>query len=232
MKIKQKFHEIKTAFVDVFYPNQCQICQTQLNFTEKHICLSCAYDLPFINDSEMISRQLCQIFWGRVEIKKVYSLFDYQKGNQVQDILHQLKYKGKFRLGNYFGEMLGETIPNGIFFDAIVPVPLHPKKQLKRGFNQSEAIAQGISKSIGVNVKNKWIQRTAYNDSQTKFTKYDRWDNVRSIFKVMNEKKLRNKHILLVDDVLTTGATVESCAQEMAAIENCSVSIATLAARL
>ena len=114
----------------------------------------------------------------------------------------------------------------------IIPVPLHPKKLKIRGYNQSTVIAKGICKELKIPIEEKFIERVSHNESQTKFSKYDRYENVRSIFKVINPDKLINKHVLLVDDVLTTGATIEACVQQLNKVPGCKVSVATLAARI
>lgn len=223
---------ISHALFAVFYPNQCQICDVDLTMNEKHVCLACSYDLPYIAQNEYQLQQLQQLFWGRVEVESVFSLLNYQRGNQTQRILHQLKYKKKKKLGSYFGEVLGATIIAETKFDLILPIPLHPKKERQRGFNQSSIIAEGIAKKINIPVSKKYLIRHAYNESQTQFSKYDRWHNVKRIFKVMHPHELENKHVLLVDDVLTTGATLEACVVELMQIKNCTISIATLAARI
>jgi ComF family protein len=220
------------ALLDVFYPDDCQICHESLMGTEQHLCLNCANELPYLSNSAREQELLRQVFWGRVKIQGVHSLFNYQKGNQVQTLLHLIKYKRKLKIGEYFGEVLGKAITAESTFTAVVPVPLHPKKLRQRGYNQSTVIAKGISKSTGVPLVEDAIVRNEYNLSQTKFTKYDRWENVRQIFSVKKPNKLLGQHILLVDDVLTTGATLEACVKPLLAIDNCQVSIATLAARI
>ncbi len=165
-------------------------------------------------------------------MKHVYSLLNYQRGNQTQRLLHLLTYKQKKKLGHYFGEVLGEVITDSDQFHAIIPVPLHPKKERLRGFNQSRVIADGIAAKTKIPINETCLTRNSHNLSQTTFSKYDRWDNVRRIFSVKQSEKLENKHLLLVDDVLTTGATIEACILELLKIKNCTVSIATLAARI
>lgn len=232
MSVANQLHTITGAFLDVFYPNICQICDVDLNMNERHVCLSCAFDLPYIGQNKKELQKLEKLFWGRVEVRNVYSLLNYQRGNQTQRLLHLLKYKEKKKLGHYFGEILSEVIGESSKIHAIVPVPLHPKKQRLRGFNQSRVIADGIASKTKIPVVESCLIRNSHNLSQTKFSKYDRWDNVRRIFSVRQNHKLENKHVLLVDDVLTTGATIEACVLELLKIKNCSVSIATLAARI
>ncbi len=232
MGLAYQTRTISYAFVDIFYPNRCQICAADLTMNEKHVCLSCMYDLPYIAQSQYELHRLKQLFWGRVKVEEVFSLLNFQRGNQTQEILHQLKYQRKTKLGSHFGERLGSVLPTDFRPDLILPIPLHPKKQRERGYNQSALIAHGISRKINVPVSEKFLKRPTYNASQTKFSKYDRWDNVNRIFAIKSADKLRNKHVLVVDDVLTTGATIESCVLELMQIENCRVSIATLAARV
>ncbi len=227
MNKKRIVQTISYSVLDVFYPNNCSICSTHLNHHEKYICLNCLYDLPYIETQLSLEK----IFWGRVSVEKVYSLLNYQKGNQTQKILHELKYKNKSKLAYHLGTILGEKITNEKF-DQIIPVPLHPKKLQKRGYNQSTLIAKGIESVIGIQVNEKNLIRNAFNLSQTKFSKYERWDNVKQIFSVVNPEYFIKKHVLLIDDVLTTGATIEACVAELLKIKDCKVSIATLAARI
>ncbi len=232
MSVAKQFRTISGAFLDVFYPNICQICSTDLNMNERHVCLSCAYDLPYIGQNKKELHKLEKLFWGRAKVEHVYSLLNYQRGNQTQKLLHLLKYKQKKKLGQYFGEVLAEVITESENIQAILPVPLHPKKEKLRGYNQSRVIADGVANKTNIPVNSKCLVRNSHNLSQTQFSKYDRWDNVRQIFSVKQNKELENKHVLLVDDVLTTGATIEACVLELLKIKNCTVSIATLAARI
>ena len=218
--------------MDIFYPNQCEICQKDLGLNENHLCLTCLYDLPYIKGNKSQENALSQLFWGRADVIHTQALFNYQKGNQVQDILHLIKYKSKTKLAEFFGEKLGALIKDYQNIDYILPIPLHPKKLRKRGFNQSSLIAKGMERTANVKVNEKILKRVKHNPSQTTVTKFDRWENVRSIFEVKKPKKVQGKHVLVVDDVLTTGATIESCVQQLLKIEGCKVSVATLAARV
>ena len=228
--LKYQLQILTGSTLDIFYPNQCEICQADLNLNEHHICLSCLYDLPYI-EIDSNEHGLNKLFWGRAEVNKTHALFNYQKGNQVQDILHLIKYKRKTKLAEYLGQKLGQSMTDKSF-DYILPVPLHPKKLRKRGFNQSTLIAKGIQKATQIKVNEKFLKRVKHNPSQTTVSKYDRWENVRSIFQVRKAEQLKNKHVLVVDDVLTTGATIEACIKQLLSIEGCKVSVATLAARV
>ncbi len=220
------------SVLDIVFPNDCAICNTHLLHNENYLCLNCRFDLPYINQSQNYQDSLQKLFWGRVNVERVYSLLNYQKGNQTQTLLHLLKYHDKTKLAAYLGERLGAVIPNPKQFDFIIPVPLHPKKQRKRGYNQSTVIGNGVNQKLNVPLNEKILFRSSHNKSQTNYTKYDRWDNVNTIFKVKKPKLLENKHILLIDDVLTTGATIEACVKELLKSKGCKVSIATLAARI
>lgn len=218
--------------LQLIYPASCCICENDLMLSESHVCSKCAYDLPYITNNEQDVTKLSKLFWGRVEIQQIHSYLNYQKGNSVQAILHQIKYKSRPKIAIHFGRLLAKSIPKDHSYSCIVPVPLHPKKFAKRGFNQSTAIAEGLAEILEIPINEKCIRRNSYNESQTKFSKYDRFENVRSIFTVTKPEQIKGQHILLVDDVLTTGATIEACAAELLCIEGCKVSIATLAARV
>lgn len=232
MEIGSQLKIISKSMLDIVYPNHCLTCSLDLKAEEKHICLNCLHDLPMIPQNETTKLKLEQLFWGRSDVQGTYALLDYQKGNQVQDVLGLIKYKQKTSFAKYLGSKLGEMVSVEKGFDFIVPVPLHPKKKKLRGFNQSTIIAQGIQDRIQVPINERILKRLAHNPSQTTVSKYERWENVRDIFKVNNPTKIKGKHVLLVDDVLTTGATIEACLKQLLNVEGCQVSVATLAVRI
>ncbi len=223
---------VSNSMLDVIYPNNCSICSTNLNGNESYLCLNCKYDLPYINQLPTNVESLQKLFWGRVDVKQIFALLNYQKGNQTQKILHQLKYNKKTKLAQHFGEMIGDLVKSSEKYAYLIPVPLHPKKKRIRGFNQSTVIAKGMLKTTNIPILEKVIKRTEFNKSQTNFSKYDRWDNVRNIFSIVKPKLLENKHVILIDDVLTTGATIEACIKELLKVKGCQVSVAVLAARI
>lgn len=220
------------AALQILYPERCALCEADLIRGEHHLCATCAFDLPYITGNQTDVTKLNKLFWGRVPVQSVYALFNYQKGNQVQTILHAIKYKSRPLVATHFGRVLGQAMPAKHSLTCILPVPLHPKKERKRGFNQSLAIAEGLADELKLPIYKRAMVRNTHNESQTKFSKYDRYANVRSIFTVAQPTMLENQHVLLVDDVLTTGATIESCAAELLRVPGCKVSIATLAARI
>lgn len=229
--IAGQFRLLSTSLLDVFYPQSCHICKADLKLNEQHLCLSCLYDLPYISSSTTNQQSLNKIFWGRVEVNETYALMNYQRGNQTQELLQLIKYHNKQKLAHFLGEVLAEKISDDSI-DCVIPIPLHPKKMQLRGYNQAAAIARGIADKLNKQCSDKWLKRKTHNPSQTAVTKFERWSNVRDIFEVHQPKKFIGKHILLVDDVLTTGATMEACIQKLLRIEDCKVSVATLAARI
>ena len=220
------------SVLDIFFPNNCELCEKHLVHTETYICLDCKLNLPFIDRHQHMLESIQKIFWGRIEIEHVYSVYNYQKGTNTQKVLHAIKYKDKTKLAIHMGEIMGEQLPENHNIDLIIPVPLHPKKLRKRGYNQSLLLALGMQKNTSLRIANNALIRVTGNQSQTAFSKFDRWDNVKTIFDVKNTEQLYDKHILLIDDVLTTGATLEACAAAIHSKVKCKISVATLAVRV
>jgi ComF family protein len=174
---------------------------------------------------------VAQLFWGRVQILNATSFMYFTKGSRYQQILHELKYRGQKQIGFEMGKMFGTELQGTAFAlaDLVHPVPLHFSKQRTRGYNQREYIARGISQMLKIPVESGLVVRTADSKTQTRKSRYERWENVRGIFRVANPPRLYNKHVLLVDDVITTGSTIEACVNSMLSFPGVSVSIATLA---
>ena len=173
-----------------------------------------------------------QVFWGRVEIIAATAYFFFEKESRFAKIIHQLKYHGKKEIGIEMGRIFGAELKDSSRFnevDLIIPVPLHWKKQKKRGYNQSEFIALGIAETMGKSIDTYTLYKAIETETQTRKTRYERWENVENIFRLTSADKITGKHILLVDDVITTGATLESCATTLLKENNTKVSIATLA---
>ena len=167
-----------------------------------------------------------------MKVEEVAALMFYKKGNRVQHILHQLKYNGRKEIGANLGEYYGKKLRDEIRFqdiDGIIPIPLHPKKLRKRGYNQSEWIANGLARGMGRDVWTDVLVRTQFTDTQTRKSRFSRWENVKEVFAVQHPEKIKGKHLLVCDDVLTTGATMEAAIQQLLTIDGVKVSVVTLA---
>ncbi len=226
-----KFTYLIEAVTGLFFPRICPACRDLLNINEKVLCIKCISEFPYTNFHLDADNEMAKLFWGRVMIENAASFFYFRKGSPYQHIIHEIKYHNQKKLGKDMGRWFGCELKNTPFSDAdiIVPVPIHYSKLKKRGYNQSELIADGLSEAINLPVEPKALIRTVNTDTQTRKSRYERWTNVEGIFKVISPHKLRGKHILLVDDVVTTGATLEACASAVLAVENTKVSVLTLA---
>lgn len=200
--------------------------------TERYLCLGCQLTLPETNDHLIHENSVEKTMWGRIPFQRAFSFLYFNQKGVTQRLLHELKYRGNEELARYLGELyalrIKQTAQNhGI--DAIIAIPLHPSKLKKRGYNQSFAFAEGIAIGLGIENLSSTVERTKATDTQTKKSRSERWKNVSSIFYVKNAEALNKKHILLVDDVITTGATIESCGLEIIKKADCRLSIASIA---
>ena len=219
-------------FLGLVFPEVCAACGSPLVLNENMICTSCLLHLPRAHFSKERDNPVSQVFWGKLDVYSATALFFFKKGSGVQHLLHQLKYKGNREIGIYLGSLLGDELMASELFskvEAVVPVPLHPRKQRKRGYNQSEVIAEGICRSLMATMDTKTLIRVHYSDTQTKKSRYRRWENVKDIFSITSEMYLEGKHVLLVDDVLTTGSTMEACATALLTIPKLTLSVACIA---
>ncbi len=219
-------------FLNLFFPNLCLICGNSLVRNEHQICLSCIHDIPKTNYHLMPDNQLEKRFWGKVPVCRGASYYFFHKGSPFQKLLHELKYKGNKEIGVIMGKLAAGELLNSPDFcsvDIIVPVPLHPKKYAKRGYNQSEYICRGISEVMKKPVDTKNLQRIRENTTQTKKSVYDRFLNTENLFEIKDKSLFQNKHVLIVDDVLTTGSTLESCIKAVLETPHAKVSVFTLA---
>ncbi len=223
---------ILNDLLGLIFPRICIVCGDKLIQDEEYICLKCLLHLPRTNFHLHAKNRMEQLFYGRVPVEKAYAYFEFRKGSNYQKILHQLKYKGQKELGEFLGKRFAaELLQSGIFpqIDLICPVPLHPKKEKKRGYNQSFHIAKGLSAQFGVPVIKDNIRRIIQTGTQTKKSRFERWQNVEGIFEVTDPQLFDGKHLVLVDDVITTGATLEACISAILSCSSAKISVLTLA---
>lgn len=222
---------ITKHFINLFFPKNCVVCGINLMNHEQGLCLRCLVDLPKTNFHHQKDNFVAKLFWGKVNIESATAYYFYRKHSKYQEIIHHLKYNNNTDAGLTISKKLANELMNTDFekIDVIIPVPLHKKRQRKRGYNQSEIIANGISEVLQKPISLKSICRNKNTKTQTNRTRIGRWENVKDIFSVINPDNLKNKHILLVDDVVTTGATLEAIALKILEIPGTKVSIATLA---
>lgn len=227
-----RFKQALSDVIEFIFPGLCLTCGERLVSQEKYLCNNCWLDLPVTNFHKDLENKVAQLFWGRVLISHATSFFSYKKGSKYQQLIHYTKYKGLKQLGYETGRRFGITLRESEAFlsiDFVVPVPLHPKKQKQRGYNQSDWIAMGIAKSMNKPYSADNLFREIYTSTQTRKNRFERWQNVDGIFNVKRPEEYCNKHILLIDDVITTGSTLEACAIHLLKLPNTRVSIATLA---
>jgi len=199
---------------------------------ETLICTECYVLIPRTNYHLKPDNPVAQLFWGRCQIEKAAAFSFYTRDSRIRKLIHQLKYKGIQEVGPELGRIYALSLKSSGFLggiDLIIPVPLHPSKKRKRGFNQSDLIAGGMSIVSGIPVDSDTLIRKTVSATQTRKSRFDRWTNVEDIFRVKDQERLMGKHILLVDDVITTGSTLEACTNEILKIEDTKVSVVALA---
>jgi ComF family protein len=225
-------YDLWDDFFSLLFPRLCYACGNQLMRNESLICTECFVVIPRTNYHFVEDNPVAQLFWGRCLIEKAAAFSYYNKGSRIRKLIHNLKYNGIREIGYDLGRLYGLSLKTSGFIndiDIIIPVPLHPMKKSIRGFNQSETISMGIADATHLPVDIKSLARVLVSATQTKRSRYERWTNVEGIFQVIDSKSIMGKHILLVDDVITTGSTIESCANELLRIEGVKVSVVALA---
>ena len=216
--------------IDLIFPRHCVVCGETLSPQERDICLNCLNSLPRIEKIHL--EEIEKVFWGKIEIERATSYIYYHKSSPYNNLIHRLKYKDHPEIGERFAYMAAKDIEATGFFDgidAIVPLPLSKKKERKRGYNQCDYIAAGISRATGIPVIKEAVIRTITNETQVHKNRDERWKNAEGIFSLTAPTMIAGKHILLVDDILTTGATLASCASTIQRGCYCRTSIFTLA---
>lgn len=224
--------EYLTDFISLFYPQLCSSCGHALQKGEEVICTFCRHYLPKTYFHLERNNAIEKHFWGRVAITRAAACYYFQKGSRVQHLIHQLKYKDKTEVGVTIGKIYGHDLLQSVDYrtvDLIVPVPLHKSKELLRGYNQADLFSEGLSVAMEKPWSKHALQRISATETQTHKSRFERWQNVGSVFKVSKPATLAGKHILLTDDVITTGSTLEACAQILLELPETKVSIATIA---
>lgn len=216
----------------LFYPDQCKACEQDLYRNEETLCASCRHELPLCDFHMDNGKNVKKVFYGRIPLQEAAALLVFEKGGLVQNLLHHLKYRGAQQVGAVLGVWLGSRLKAlGKFqrIDTVIPVPLHPRRQRHRGYNQVDTFGRSLATILGASYADHLLIRIKDSPKQSKTKVRDRWLNSVDAFCVRNALMLEGCHVLLVDDVLTTGATLESCARILLEIPQLQISIATMA---
>jgi len=216
----------------IFFPNICLSCDTVLINEEKTICSYCIHELPFTNYTLTNSLAISRLFYGRVSLEKATALLFFKKKGKVQHLIHNLKYKNNQEIGTFLGEWIGNEMKesgNYTNIDFIIPVPLHKKRFKSRGYNQLTKFGIAISNILNTTYNTDILLKKSFNKTQTKKGRLDRLRNIDELFYLKNKELFENKHILLLDDIITTGATIEACSLELLKIKNIKISLAVMA---
>jgi ComF family protein len=229
MKSRAQFYQ---SLLHLFFPHTCCGCGSDLLAEQMLFCIHCLSSAPGTRFEYFSANPIEKIFWGRVQIHSAAAHLYFTSGSQVQRSLHLLKYKGRKEIGIYFGQQMGESLKHAGRFDdceIIIPLPLFAAREKKRGYNQASLIAEGISQKLKIPVFNDVVLRIKKTETQTHKSRIQRWENMKSTFEIHNPPKISGKHVLLVDDVVTTGASLDACAQVLLGCPGVRVSIACLA---
>ncbi len=220
------------GLLGLFYPKLCLACSENLRPGNDLVCATCQFYMPQTGLHEFVENDFTRKFTGRVPVVSGAAFFYYSDEGHTRQLVHQLKYRDKpelgIRLGRVYGEILGQS-PHFQGVEVVVPVPLHPKKEWQRGYNQAAKFAEGLADSMGIELAERAMRRTEHRESQTKKGRGDRHLNARQLYEIAEPEPLLGRHVLLVDDVLTTGATLENCVQPIAELQGTRVSLATIA---
>jgi ComF family protein len=238
MILTRFWQETKEGLLDFFaliYPCTCVACGQKLVKGETEICLSCLLEIPKTNFHLDPENPVWKLFRGRVKIGFASSFLFFEKKGKVQSILHAIKYKGNkdlaCQLGNLYGQILSrDGVLNGA--DFLIPIPLHPLKLKKRGYNQSEEWGKGLAAATGISLVTNNLYRTENTDSQTRKSRIARWENVKDIFGIQRPEEIQGKRIVILDDVVTTGSTLEAAAISLQKAGAAQTDILTLACAL
>lgn len=216
----------------LFYPHHCSGCGNDILDHDQLLCLRCLNELPLTHFHNLANNPVEKLFWGRLPVITAFSYLFFTKDSTLQHLLHQLKYKGNKEIGFFLGQQMGLALQHSnrhSEINGIIPLPLFPSREKKRGFNQATVICEGIADSIKIPVLYESIIRTKATATQTHKSRLERWQNMEGKFEVKDAAAIKNKNILLVDDVITTGATLEACGQKLLEAGPASLHIGSLA---
>jgi ComF family protein len=215
----------------LLFPIICRSCGRPLQDDSDIICIACHYKLPRTHYHQYKMNPVYQKFWGRIPVQEAFSFLHFRKGNVTQTLLHALKYKGRQDVGERLGYLLGSELTQAGYTgpDVIIPLPLHDAKLRVRGYNQCDSIARGLQRATGIPANGDLVKRIIANATQTEKSRFDRWLNVDKIFVANKAEAIRGRHVLLIDDVVTTGSTLEACGHCLINAGAKAVSIATIA---
>jgi ComF family protein len=223
-------NEIKDSFLHLLFPHICDGCGSDILSKESTLCMRCIEAMPETNFELHPDNPVEKKFWGRLPIQQATAQYYFTSESLMQHLMHQFKYKRNKDLGNQLGRMMGESIKRSGRFvvDALIPLPLFPAKEKKRGYNQAMVLCEGMAESLQVPVLKDVVIRSQHTDTQTKKGRIERWQNMEGKFVLAKPEAIKNSNLLLVDDVVTTGATLEACGSELLKAENVKLSIAAL----
>src|SRR6266404_3972237 len=208
------FKEIKDSFLHLLFPHVCNGCGNDILGEETMLCMGCTAEMPETNFHIYANNPVEKIFWGRLPLASATAQYYFTKESLMQRLMHQLKYKGNRELGIQLGRLIGKDLQQTNRFnniDALIPLPLFPAKEKRRGYNQATILCEGIAEVMNVEIFKDVIVRLQHTETQTKKGRMERWQNIEGKFDLVKPEKIQHKHVLLVDDVVTTGATLEAC---------------------
>lgn len=220
------------SLLHLLYPHICENCGYDLTGTEEVLCISCIRKMPATSFQLTANNPVEKVFWGRVPVQHAMAGYYFARDGCLQQLIHQFKYKGRKDIAVYLGRQLGLQLKQSNWWQhisLIIPVPLNKMKLRHRGYNQAAMLANGIADILGCDILEDGLSRKAHAVTQTHKTRLERWENVAEVFLLNKQEKVKNSHVLLVDDVLTTGATLEACGQALLDAGDVTLSICSLA---
>lgn len=223
-----------TRLFDLMAPRTCAACGERLAESERQVCTSCLLTLPrthYARATAWQDNEMARLFWGRVEVERAAAWFFYRSGTSMSQMVHQMKYHHQPLLARHLGHLAAEEMSADGFFDGVdllVPVPLTRRRERQRGYNQSREIARGISEVTGISMADRAVIRTRFEESQTRKSAAERMANVEGVFELTDAAAVAGRHVMLVDDVMTTGATLSACCRQLSAATDIKVSVFAL----